>query len=251
MPLTPTAPPASHRWLATALLLVIAGPGGAARAQAPLAGRSSAGESIANRLTGRLEPTTLRAVTLLIDSVGAAGLPVGPLVSKALEGASKHASGDRIVSAVRNLGTDLTSARAALGAEASEVELVAAAGALRSGVSPEALARVKGAVAGHSSLVPLSTLADLAARGVPVDSAVSAVLVLAQRGAADRDYHALERAAESADGPGGATPAGGPRGVAGRAGGAPPGASAPPSPGTHSPPKPIVPPNQGRPPSRP
>jgi hypothetical protein len=234
-----------------ALLLLIAGPGAAARAQAPPAGRSSDAESIANRLAGRLDPATLQAVTRLIDSAEAAGVPAGPLVSKALEGASKHATADRIGSAVRNLATDLASARTALGVEASEVELVAAAGALRSGVAPDALARVKLARPGQSALVPFSTLADLAARGVPVDSAVSAVLALARRGAADRDYHTLESAGESGGSAGGSSPGGGTGGAAGRVGGAHPGASASPSPGTHSPPTPIVPPNKGRPPGRP
>src|SRR3989454_11224495 len=57
------------------------------------------------------------------------------LVQRALEGATKRASGDLIVAAVRRLAVDLGHARDALGSTASPAELTAGAAALRAGAS--------------------------------------------------------------------------------------------------------------------
>ncbi|MBI1723182.1 MAG: hypothetical protein HYR48_04665, partial [Gemmatimonadetes bacterium] len=77
------------------------------------------------RLVGRLDAPTVAAVGAIIDSVRPLGVPADPLVNKALEGASKHAAGPRIVAAVRGLAAELARARTALGASSSEAELVA------------------------------------------------------------------------------------------------------------------------------
>jgi len=143
------------------------------------------------RLAGRLDPATAAAVLAVIDSAASAGLPAGPLVQKALEGTSKRAAPERIVFAVRGLSADLRAARAALGASASEPELVAGVGALRAGAGVEALARVKAARGAQSALLPLAVLSDLVAQGTPVDRAVEAVTALAERRASDAQYRAL------------------------------------------------------------
>ncbi|HEX6645012.1 MAG TPA: hypothetical protein VF037_10050 [Gemmatimonadales bacterium] len=145
-------------------------------------------------LESRLDPGTAGAVRRIVDSASTAGLPPGPLVNKALEGASKGAAPERIVVAVRSLAADLGAARAALGSSATEAELVAGVGALRAGADGDVLARVKRARGESSALLPLAVLSDLVARGIPVDRAQAVILGLAERRAEDGQYRALPRA---------------------------------------------------------
>jgi len=160
-----------------------------ALALGPSAGASAQASSM-DDLSARLDPQTAAAVRTLIESAATEGIPSEPLVSKALEGQSKGAPGDRIVLAVRNLVADLAVARRALGTAAASSEIVAGAGALRTGASPEVLSRLKAACGSQSVLLPLATLTDLVARGVPVETAVKTVLALAERGASEAEYRA-------------------------------------------------------------
>lgn len=150
------------------------------------------------RLESRLDARTRAAVAAVVDSARAAGLPAEPLVDKALEGASKRAPGPRIVSAVRTLAAELGTARSALGSGAAESELVAAAGALHAGTSVAALSRLRAARPREPLTVALAVVTDLAARGVPADSAAAVVLTVARGGARDEDFLALRRSVESA-----------------------------------------------------
>lgn len=148
------------------------------------------------RLAGRLSPAVRAAVDSVVDSARAEGIPTDPLVLKALEGASKGASGPRIVAAVRALRHDLREAREALGPSSTEAELVAAVSALRAGTPPERLARLRAARADAPLTVPLAVLADLIARGVPADTASSIIGDLARRGAHDDGFFALRAEVE-------------------------------------------------------
>jgi hypothetical protein len=142
----------------------------------------------------RLDPAARAAVVTFVDSARAAGLPTEPLVQRALEGATKGASADRIVAAVRRLAADLASARAALGPKSIPAELEAGAAALRAGASPTVLADLRRTR--HPPLtVPLAVLADLVASGVPADSAAAAVLALAPM-VRDADLVEFRRAVE-------------------------------------------------------
>ena len=144
----------------------------------------------------RLEPGVGATVRHLLDSARTAGLPTEPLIDKALEGASKSAPGSRISGAVRGLLEDLGRARGSLGSGATEPELVAGAAALRAGLPPEGLGALRRARREGAVTVPLATLADLVARGVPVQTAQEAVLKLAQRGERDEDFLELRREVE-------------------------------------------------------
>lgn len=143
----------------------------------------------------RLDQTARPVVIALVDSAGAAGLPIDPLVERALEGATKGAPGDIIVGAVRRLAGELGLAREALGPGASAVELAAGAAALRAGAGPDVLAQLRRTRGRQSVTMALAVLTDLVARGVPVDTAASAVLALAatQR---DEDLVEFRRAVE-------------------------------------------------------
>lgn len=73
------------------------------------------------------------------------------------------------------------------------------------------LTRIRAARGNAPLLVPLATLADLVAQGIPVDRAVATVLGLARAGAPDADYRSAAglatRGAASAPGARGAPPA--------------------------------------------
>ena len=157
-----------------------------------VAGRA-AGQQTDPRLE-RLDTATRPAVAALVDSAGRALLPTEPLVQRALEGATKRASGELIVAAVRRFAVELGHARDALGSTASPAELSAGAAALRAGASPTVLARLRQARR-EPLTMPLAVLADLVASGVPVDSAAAAVLALAAR-ARDADLVEFRRAVE-------------------------------------------------------
>lgn len=144
------------------------------------------------RLEARLDAQTRARVAAIVDSARAAGLPVEPLVDKALEGASKRATGDRIVVAVRNLAAQLGTARQALGPAATGAELDAGASALHAGVRPADLARLRDARRRQELTIPLAVLSDLVARGVPADSATAFVLRLA-RSARDAQFVVFQR----------------------------------------------------------
>jgi hypothetical protein len=145
------------------------------------------------RLADRLDSGTAAAVQRVVDSAGRAGLPTEPLVQKALEGSTLGASGERIHAAVAALAGQLGSAREALGADAEESELTAAAGAIRAGLPPSALRRLQSLRSGRPLVVPIAVLTDLVAEGVPAEQATQSVLELARDGRPDDEFVALRR----------------------------------------------------------
>jgi hypothetical protein len=147
------------------------------------------------RLAGRLPDAVRVQVDALLDSARATDLPTEPLVDRALEGASKHADGARIVAAVHRLAGELGAARDALGFESSPAEMTAGASALRAGARPEDLHRLRVLRARQPVTVAAAVLADLVSVGVPPDTAAAAVIALA-RTADDATYLAFRRSVE-------------------------------------------------------
>jgi hypothetical protein len=143
---------------------------------AVLAGPAAAQDA---RLAARLTEPDRALVQAVLDSARLAGLPVEPLVDRALEGAAKRAPGDRIVAAVRRLKSELAAARDALGTRASMAELTAGASALRAGAGAADLRRLRELRGEQPVTVAAAVLADLVAVGVPGDSATAAVLSVA------------------------------------------------------------------------
>jgi hypothetical protein len=148
------------------------------------------------RLDARLDAHTRDAVVTLIDSARAEGIPSEPLVQKALEGASKHADGPRILSAVRMLARELGDARSALGPSSTEAEVSAGASALHAGIAPSALSRMRASRAHGSLTVALAVLTDLVARGVPGDTATTVISALAGAGAPDAELLRFQQGVE-------------------------------------------------------
>lgn len=166
---------------AVALLVAALAPRGDATAQEP-------------RLAGRLSPAARAGVEAVLDSARREGLPLEPLVDRALEGASKRADDGRIIAAVRRLAGDLGTARDALGSGVSDAEITAGASALRAGARPGDLAQIRTRRSGQSVTVAVAVLTDLVALGVPADTATLAVLALAQSD--DVAYLAFRRSVE-------------------------------------------------------
>ena len=148
------------------------------------------------RLDNRLDARTRAAVERVVDSVHAAGLPVDPLIDKALEGAAKRGSPEGIVRAVRALATRMAEASRMLGPGALEAELKSGAAALAVGVDPAALSRLRRDRPGQPLAVALGVMTDLISRQVPVDVATRNVLALTRAGAADEQLVAFRRDVE-------------------------------------------------------
>jgi hypothetical protein len=147
------------------------------------------------RLATRLSPAARAGVEAVLDSARRDGLPVEPIVDRALEGASKGADDARIVTAVRRLAVDLAAARDAFGPGVADAEIAAGASALRAGARGQDLASLRTARPGQSVTVAAAVLTDLVALGVPPDTATAAVLALAAR-ADDATYLAFRRNVE-------------------------------------------------------
>jgi hypothetical protein len=156
-------------------------------------------------VTPRLPAGVEAVINRLADSARARGLPAEPLFSKAAEGALKGADSTRIVDAVRRLFGELDVARSTLKGCAGSAETVAAASALHAGVTPGQLAHVAligcdraGASAPKPDrlVMPLVVLADLVARRVSADVAVSSLEPLLARRAPDAEFANMRLAVE-------------------------------------------------------
>lgn len=141
----------------------------------------------------RLDAATRVAVSRIIDSTRAAGLPTTPLEWKVAEGLTKGADGARIVAAVQRSADGLRRAREALGQGAGTPELIAGASALQVGATPAMLRALQSAQPGQPVTLRLVVLSDLVSRGVPLDDASGALLRLARSGASDAELSELRR----------------------------------------------------------
>jgi len=128
-------------------------------------------DSIAARLAGRVSPDIATIVERLGTAASARGLPVDPLIQKAIEGSAKGVSSERVATAVSWVAMQLDTAAAALreGGVVTDT-LVIAAGefAISAGLSNHdltALARTGASVVALT--VGLRVAGTLAAMGVP------------------------------------------------------------------------------------
>jgi hypothetical protein len=144
------------------------------------------------RLDAKLDTATRTVVLRAMDSARVRGLPVEPLVDKALEGATKRAAPPRIEAAVSALLHRLEISREALAPEPAARDIVAGADALAYGATREALTAMKAIRPSGSLAVPLAVLTQLVASGVPVGRATRAVADLLRRGARDEQLIALQ-----------------------------------------------------------
>ncbi|MGQ0537350.1 MAG: hypothetical protein ACT4R6_00255 [Gemmatimonadaceae bacterium] len=154
------------------------------------------------RLSARLDPETRDRVAALVDSLRGEGLPTEPIIERALEGVAKKKDGQLIVKVVSGFATHLRTARSMLGPASSQREIIAGANALRAGVKPDDLSRVRTARETARYAVALDVLTGLMNRSVPGDTAVRVIVSLVRAGAAEPQYVALLDQVERAIGAG-------------------------------------------------
>lgn len=168
-------------------------------------------QDIASRLAGRVSPEVAALVQQLAADAAARGLPVDPLIQKAIEGGAKGVSPDRVAIAVRGVAAQLDAAAGALregGLTAPDTEAIAAGGfALNAGLRGRdvaELARVSGST--YGAAVTLRVAGTLAALGVPAAETVALVSETIRAGRRPGDLLALPGRVQ-ADVARGATPA--------------------------------------------
>jgi hypothetical protein len=137
------------------------------------------------RLEGIRDPRVRRVVADALADADRRGLPLEPLIAKALEGVEKEAPPARIEAAVRAMSARLATSREALKPAVTDREVTAGADALAMGVPAEVLKGFRELSRQRSTAVALGVLAQLVSRGVPVTEATNAVGRLMQRRASD------------------------------------------------------------------
>jgi hypothetical protein len=124
----------------------------------------------------------------VLDGAARDSLPLAALESKVLEGVAKRRPAEEIGRVVRELAQDFRAARGALrdglpGRPIADGEVVAAALATRQGVSVEVLRAVLTSRPDAGSMeIPVTVLAELVRRGVPVGEASDAIAHVVRTG---------------------------------------------------------------------
>jgi hypothetical protein len=151
-----------------------------------LAPQQQGGAGIAARLVGRVSPEVAALVVELGTAASARGLPVDPLIQKAIEGGAKGVPSERVAAAVRLVVLELDTAAAALreGGVVSDT-LVIAAGefAITAGLSGNditALARTGASAAALT--VGLRVAGTLSAMGVPTAETIGLISIKLRSG---------------------------------------------------------------------
>ena len=139
-----------------------------------------------------LDSATAAAIAPIVEDAQSKNLPVELLYAKARAGQVMRVPIPKIESAVRALAQRIETAKEALAPNPTVSELDAAAGALKEGVPRETLREMRRAGKDGSLAVPLGILAQLVARGVPVEKASVQIVDLLQRGARQSHFIALE-----------------------------------------------------------
>ena len=154
----------------------------------PLALLMTQQQAIADRLTGRVPPDIAALATELGTDAARRGLPIDPIIQKAIEGSAKRVPVERVGAAMRLVVTQLDAAAGGLregnaALSADTVAIAAGAFALTAGLSGRdiaTLARSRSAPA--EVIVGLRVAGTLVALGVPASEAVTLVTETLQAG---------------------------------------------------------------------
>ena len=144
--------------------------------------------AIAERLGARVSPETAALATELGTAAAARGLPVDPIIQKAIEGSAKGVPPERVAAAMRLVVSqldashgDLLAGGAALAADT--VAIAAGAFALTAGLKDGDVAALsRSAAPGPDVIVGLRVAGTLVAIGVPTAETVSLVQASLQSG---------------------------------------------------------------------
>lgn len=146
---------------------------------------------IADRLAGRVSADIAALATELGTSAAARGLPVDPIIQKAIEGGAKGVAGERVAAAMRLVLRQLEEAAGAM--ESSDtVAIAAGAFAMTAGLSGSDIRQLarNGAAPGEI-VVALRVAGTLSALGVPPAEAVRLVRATLEAGRPAADLLAL------------------------------------------------------------
>ncbi len=187
-----------RRWTLKALGALV----GLGMVLAPMASPAAAQEGVdarLERIRAQLPATAMERIESQLQQAMERGLPVEPLLDKALEGMAKRVPADRIAGAVVQLTTQLGQARDILGegAPPAATDITAVADAIRRGVPEHAVRRIAGGAAGGEPVaMAVHTVGDLLDQGVPVEEALTAVEAWRARGGEPRQLRELPAAVE-------------------------------------------------------
>jgi len=152
----------------------------------PLALLGMQQQAIADRLAGRVSPDIAALVDELGTAAAARGLPVDPLIQKAIEGSAKGIPVERVAAAVRLVAMQLDTAAGALrhsGLAADTVAVAAGAFAITAGLNGRDIAQLARSGAQASEIiVGLRVAGTLVALGVPRAETVMLVNATLQSG---------------------------------------------------------------------
>ena len=164
-----------------------------------ICGTGVSAQDVTARLAGRVPLDVAALVQQLATSAAARGLPVDPLIQKAIEGSAKGVPTDRVATALRSLVAQLDVAAAALreaGLAQPDTDAIAAgAFAVNAGLSSRhvtALAVASGP--SNSVAATLRVASTLAAMGVPPAQTVELVTQVIEAGGSTTDVLALPTA---------------------------------------------------------
>ncbi|HEV8263559.1 MAG TPA: hypothetical protein VGQ06_01325 [Gemmatimonadales bacterium] len=140
----------------------------------------AAQQDIATRLAGRVPPDVAALVQQLAADAAARGLPMDPLIQKAIEGSAKGVPAERVATAVRTVAGQLDAAAAALrdgGLVPTDTAAIAAgAFALNAGLNDRNLTDLtRASRPPYSVATTLRVASTLAAMGVPAAQVVELV----------------------------------------------------------------------------
>ena len=161
-------------------------------AAAPLAAQ----QDLTARLGARVPPAVVAAAQALADTAQARGLPIDPLIDKAIEGAAKGVAPERVVVALRMVFDQLGGAAAAIrdggdaAPDAGTIE--AGAFALSAGLSGAQIsALVRASTSPNTPATTLRVAGTLSAMGVPADQTTNLIRATIRNGAATADVLSL------------------------------------------------------------
>jgi hypothetical protein len=143
-------------------------------------------QGVADRLAGRVPADVGAIAETLAARASARGLPVDPLIQKAIEGSAKGISSERVIAALRLVAMQLDTAAAALagGTLGSDTSAIAAGEfAVTAGLSGRDVAQLARSKAARPDvIVGLRVAGTLAALGVPPAETVTLVTATLQSG---------------------------------------------------------------------
>jgi len=152
-------------------------------------------QGIPDRLAGRVSPEIAALVHELGTAAAARGLPIDPLIQKAIEGSAKGIPAERVAMALRVVATQLDTAAGALrdaGFAGDTVAIAAGAFALTAGLTGRDIAQLARSGAQPSEvIVGLRVAGTLVALGVPPAETVALVSATLQSGRPAGDLLAL------------------------------------------------------------